>query len=93
MGRQIVMNDGTIYEDATIGYNGGVIWCNVPNKTIADVIPDFTDHQKTEKLIFQYGEDEDVYEGYTTLGAILQQENMAQIQLKRGEADVRDRPE
>ena len=93
MGRQIVMNDGTIYEDATIGYNNGVIWCNIPNKTITDVIPDFIDHQKTEKLIFQYGEDEDVYEGYTVLGAVLQQENMAQIQLKRGEADVRDRPE
>lgn len=84
MGRRIVMADGTIYEGAEIGYAGGVIWCYLKNTTIIDAFADFSDADKTEHLVFQYGEMQDEYTGYTVLTAMVQSENDAQIELRKG---------
>lgn len=82
-GRRIIFADGTAYEDAVIGYSHGVIWCYTVGKTLAEVFMDFMNPQKTAVLRCQYGEMEDVYEGYTHIGAILEDDGEIKIRMEK----------
>lgn len=82
-GRRIIFADGTVYEDAIIGYSNSVIWCYIVGKTLQEAFFDFMNAQKTAVLRFQYGEMEDVYEGYTHLGAILEDDMQIKIRMEK----------
>ena len=64
-GRRLILNDGTVIEDGEAGSADGVLWCWFRGYTMAQAAAIFLDPEKTAVIIFQYGEDEDRYEGYT----------------------------
>lgn len=80
--RTIRLNDGTEFE-GNVGYDSGVIWCYVNGKNITELFPFFSDPAKTQRIEYLYGEMQDVYEGFTVLGAIMQAEDQTQIMLRK----------
>lgn len=83
-GRRLILNDGTVLENAQAGYASGVLWCYVPGITMQQAAVMFFDPAKTQKTIFQYGEMQDVYEGFTVVSAMLQDEDQVSIGLRKG---------
>lgn len=81
----IKMNDGTVLQNASIGYADGVIWCYIKGENIVNMFALFADPEKTKHLEFHYGEMVDVYDGFIVIGAALQNETKAQIMLRKGE--------
>ena len=61
---KITLNDGTIL-DGSVGYAEGFLWCYLTGYTMAEAATMFLDPQKTEKIVFTYGADEDTYEWFT----------------------------
>lgn len=64
-GRRLVLNDGTTIENGDAGYSSGYLWMWVPDMTMQEAAKTFLDPEKTKKVIFEYGEMADTYEGYT----------------------------
>ena len=64
-GKRLILNDGTSIEEGRAGYAQGFLWCYLPNYTMQQAASLFFDAQKTERIVFQYGEMEDEYTGYT----------------------------
>ena len=64
-GRRLILNDGTVIEDGEAGFADGVLWCWFRGFTMAEAAAIFLDREKTAVIVFQYGEAEDRYEGFT----------------------------
>lgn len=65
-GRRLILNDGTIIEDGNAGCADGFLWLWLPDGyTMSQAAGLFFDASKTSKIVFQYGEMEDEYDGYT----------------------------
>jgi len=64
-GRRLILADGTVIEDGTAGESGGFLWCWFSGYTLNVAAWLFFSPERTETIRFQYGEMEDVYEGYT----------------------------
>jgi hypothetical protein len=66
-GRRIILNDGTILEGGEAGYSQGFLWVWFTGYTLQQTALMFFDPAKTSKIVFQYGDMESVYEGFTTV--------------------------
>lgn len=64
-GRRLVLNDGTIIENGEAGYSQGFLWCYFTGYTMQQAAALFFDPTKTAKIVFQYGEMQDEYNGFT----------------------------
>ena len=64
-GRRLILKDNTTIENGEAGYAGGFLWLYFKGYTIAEAAAIFTDPEKTGKIVFQYGQMEDIYEDYT----------------------------
>lgn len=64
-GRRLILNHDITIEDGTAGYAGGFLWCHFTGYTLAEAAGIFLDPGNTARIVFQYGEMEDVYEGFT----------------------------
>ena len=65
-GQRIILNDGTIIEDGNAGACDGYLWLYMTGYTMKQASDMFLEQtEKTGTIKFQYGEMEDVYEGYT----------------------------
>ena len=65
-GQRINLNDGTIIEDGNAGESDGYLWLYMTGYTMRQAADMFLEQPgKTGRITFQYGEMEDVYEGYT----------------------------
>ena len=65
-GRRLILNDGTTIEDGVAGYAEGFLWLRFPGYTMQQAALLFFDPNKTARIIFQYGEMQDEYNGFTT---------------------------
>ena len=63
-GQNIVFNDGTVIP-GRVGYADGFLWLWFTGYTIQQAANIFFDPAKTSRIVFQYGDMEDVYEGFT----------------------------
>lgn len=70
-GRQIVLNDGTVIADGAAGYAEGYLWLWFSGYTMPETAVMFSDPEKTEKIVFQYGEMHDDFEGFTSCRSIM----------------------
>jgi hypothetical protein len=61
----LIFADGTTIEGASCGYAEGNLWCWVTGYTMPQAAQVFLDPAKTERITFQHGETEDVFEGFT----------------------------
>ena len=64
-GIRLILNDGTVIENGRAGYAQGFLWCYMTGYTLQQAAALFFDYWKTTRIVFQYGEMEDTYEGYT----------------------------
>ena len=64
-GQRIILNDGTTIEDGRVGYSEGFLWCYFSGYTMQQAALIFLDPSKTSKIIFQFGEMENEYTGFT----------------------------
>ena len=64
-GIRLILNDGTVIEDGRAGYSTGSVVLMFTGYTLQEAIGIVFDPSKTSRITFQYGEMEDVYEGYT----------------------------
>ena len=76
-GRRIVLADGQRLENAVAGYSDGFLWVHVPAITEQECVPIFTNKAKTETIVFQYGEMQDTYNGFTQMVRILPGEEVS----------------
>ena len=84
-GRQIVLNDGTIIPDGEAGYSDGFLWCYMNGYTMQQVATMFLDPSKTSKIIFQYGDMQDEWDGFTDCTNInVHADGKASVCLTRG---------
>lgn len=74
-GRRLILNDGTEIEDGEAGYSEGALWCWFREYTMAEASAIFFDKEKTKVIRFQYGEDEDRYEGFTECRRLMEDED------------------
>lgn len=64
-GQRLVLNDETVIENGRAGYSQGFLWCFFTGYTLPQAAALFFDPAKTSRIVFQYGEMEDVHEGFT----------------------------
>ena len=64
-GRRLILKDGTVIEDGTAGYSQGTLWLFFGGMALQEAAAIFFDPKKTKRIIFQYGEMEDVYDNFT----------------------------
>lgn len=69
-GQRLILNDGTVIEDGNAGYTQGLLWCHFTGYTLPQAAMLFFDPTKTARIAFQYGEMEDVHEGFTNCTSI-----------------------
>ena len=65
------MNDGTTIENGDAGFSDGFLWLWFDGYTLQQAAMLIFDATKTDRIVYQYGEMEDVYEGYTTCRALM----------------------
>lgn len=65
-GRRLILNDDTVIENGEAGLSSANnLWVWFTGRTMMEAAAIFFNPGKTERIIFQYGEMEDTYEGYT----------------------------
>ena len=84
-GQRIILNDGTVIENGRAGYYQGALWCYFDGRTIGEAIQLFTNADRTARIVFQYGEMEDVYEGFTDCFHVSVADGSISVGLKKGE--------
>ena len=65
-GQRLILKDGTTIEDGRAGYSQGYLWCHFSGYTLQQAAAIFFDMDKTDQILYQYGEDEDEYNGFTS---------------------------
>lgn len=64
LGRRLVMADGTRIEDGEAGFSDGFLWLWFDGYTIQQAAAISFDQEKTKHIVFEYGENQDEYNGY-----------------------------
>lgn len=65
-GRRLILNDSTIIPDGQCGYAQGFLWCWFTGYTLQQAATMFLDPSLTSKIVFQYGDMQDEFDGFTT---------------------------
>lgn len=63
-GQRLIFDDGTTIENGSCGYSSGSLWCWVHGFTMPEAAQIFFDPSKTGKIVYEYGEMSDEYEGF-----------------------------
>ena len=88
-GRQIVLNDGTVIPDGTVGYAGGLLWCYFTGYTMQQAASLFFDPEKTDRIVFDYGEMSDTYEGFTNCVTLtISMDNEVSVCMAKGQGNA-----
>lgn len=82
-GRRLILNDETVIEGGQAGYSGGFLWLWLPGLTIHDAAMIAFNAGKTAKIIFQYGEMQDEYEGFTHCTRLIEEEDQIAVCMTR----------
>ena len=66
--RALILNNGTEYESPWCGVAQGILTATISgDNTVAGIAVAFADPSATSRIVFRYGENEDVFEGFTRL--------------------------
>lgn len=83
-GQKLILNDGTVLEGARAGLSFGFLWLWIPGKTFWEVGDIVRDTNNTERIVFQYGEMQNVYEGYTECTRLMADDGEISVCLVKG---------
>jgi len=64
-GQRLILNDGTVIEGGGAGYADGFLWLYFTGMTFVQASQLFCDAGKTVHIVYQYGEMENAYDGFT----------------------------
>lgn len=65
-GTRLILKDNTVIENGTAGYSTGSVCLYFSGMTMREAADAMIENpEKTGKIIFQYGDQEEVYTGYT----------------------------
>lgn len=53
--RRIILADGTVLDESECGYADKRLWCYLKKLTLNQAFQIFSDPEKTNKIIFEYG--------------------------------------
>lgn len=65
-GRRLILQNGTVIEDGNAGESGGLLWLWFTSMTLSMAFALFSNPATTSRIVFQYGDSEYVYEGFTS---------------------------
>lgn len=84
-GQRLILNDETVIEDGSCGYANGCLWCWVTGFTMAEAAAIFFDSEKTAKIVYEYGEMSNEYDGFTNCtNLFIDDDGKVSACLKRG---------
>ena len=64
-GNRLILNDGSVIEGGRAGYSDRFLWLFFKGYTMQQAAMVFFDPSKTAKIIYQYGEMESMFNGFT----------------------------
>lgn len=80
---RLILNDGTVIENGGAGDAGRTLWLYVPGATMQAGWDIASDTGKTARIVHEYGDQKDVYEGYTRCTALMDEDTQVAIGLKK----------
>ena len=83
-GQRLIFLDGTTVENASCGYSSGCLWCWFPDYTMQEAAAIVFDPEKTGKIVFEYGEMSNEYNGFTVCTNLFVEDEKISACLKRG---------
>lgn len=84
---RLILNDGTIIENGTAGFAQGFLWLWFTGYTMAQAAQTFLDPAKTSRIVFEYGQMSDTYEGFTDCTVLMiDADGRVSVCLKKGES-------
>lgn len=93
-GVRIRLADGTVFEGGTAGLSGGSLWLYVSGDSMPALAAVFCDDWKTNRIVFEYGEMAERYEGYTDCRVISIEDNgRASVCMKKPAAEANNQTE
>lgn len=82
-GTRLILNDGTTIEGGRAGLADRFLWLWLPGWTIQEAAELAFDTEKTKRIWFVYGEDEEEYRGFTSCQNIMMDGAEASLCLTR----------
>lgn len=84
-GLRLILNDTVTIENGLAGFSQGFLWLYFSGYTIQQAAALFFDSEMTQKIVFEYGEMSDTYEGYTECrGITIDGDNQVSVCMVRG---------
>jgi hypothetical protein len=83
-GLRLIFDDETVIENGRAGYSSGFLWLWMPGFSMQDAAMIAFNTEKTANIVFQYGEMQDEYEGFTNCIRIIAEENEIAVCLTKG---------
>lgn len=83
-GRRLIFLDETTIENASCGYASGCLWCWFPGYTMQEAAAICFDPDKTGKIVFEYGEMSDEYDGFTVCTNLFIEDDKISACMKKG---------
>lgn len=82
-GHRLILNDGTVIENGTAGLSNEILWLWIPGTfwDIADVV---RNAEAMQNIVYQYGEMEERYEGYTVCTGIMADGERIAVRMVKG---------
>ena len=88
-GQRLILMDGTTIENGTAGYSQGVLCCWFTGYTLPQAAQMFLDPAKTGRIVFEYGQMSDNYEGFTNCTYLMiDSDGKVSVCLTRGNVNV-----
>lgn len=83
-GQRLILSDRTIIENGRAGLASGFLWLWLPGWTMMEAAQKAFNPSALQTVIYQYGEMEDTFTGYTVCTNIMQQDDEIAICLVKG---------
>lgn len=84
-GRKIIFGDGSEIVGGECGFYSDTLWCYNAGTDVFDVVSLFSEKNKTKKITFIYGDQKNIYEGFTEIIAAIKDYNgVVKIALREG---------
>ena len=84
-GRRLIFSNDKEIENGEAGLADNILHLWIPDMTMIEAAQLVLDPAKTIEIRFQYGEMEDVYNGYTSCHGIAIDDGQISVRLKKGE--------
>lgn len=85
-GRRLILANGTTIEDGEAGFSQGFLWLWFTGMTLAAAFALFNNPSTTAIIKFQYGDMEDVYDGFTSCrGVNIDADGVLSVCMVKGE--------